>query len=485
MTIKEVEALTGMTRANIRFYEREGLLSPARGENGYRDYSAQEVEALRRVLLLRALGLSLEELRALAAGEEELTPALARRMAALDAQRDELDSAQRVCREICGDGANWETLDAQKYLDSLRSGPASRPEPPEADAVPAVRAPWRRLLARVLDGLLWQTIWLLFLILVCHINPAGTDTPGALADIAASLLLPLALEPAALTLFGATPGKWAAGLRVLDGEDRRLTYSAALRRTWRVLLFGLGLNLPLADLWRLWRSYRACEAGEELPWEEGSSLALPQESHLRAGLLSAATVSALLAALTLAVGAALTPMHRGDLTAAEFCENYNRLTTFLLGSGSDLLDETGSWDLPEQGENGAFYIYLSEPAPDFEIIEEDGAVVRVSFHQEITGGELPISSAAYQNQMYLAALALGGAEPALSPFSAGREELEALLRVQPVQSFHCDAGGLTLACEVVHSGYLETSLSSETIDLMPEGDDCSFSIFFSVTRDGG
>ena len=28
MTIKEMEALSGMARANIRYYEQEGLLSP-------------------------------------------------------------------------------------------------------------------------------------------------------------------------------------------------------------------------------------------------------------------------------------------------------------------------------------------------------------------------------------------------------------------------------------------------------------------------
>ena len=37
MTIKELEALTGLSRANIRFYEKEGLLSPLRRENGYRE----------------------------------------------------------------------------------------------------------------------------------------------------------------------------------------------------------------------------------------------------------------------------------------------------------------------------------------------------------------------------------------------------------------------------------------------------------------
>ena len=37
MTIREIEERSGMTRATIRFYEAEGLLCPARGENGDRD----------------------------------------------------------------------------------------------------------------------------------------------------------------------------------------------------------------------------------------------------------------------------------------------------------------------------------------------------------------------------------------------------------------------------------------------------------------
>ena len=38
LTIKQMEERSGMSRANIRFYEAEGLLCPARQENGYRDY---------------------------------------------------------------------------------------------------------------------------------------------------------------------------------------------------------------------------------------------------------------------------------------------------------------------------------------------------------------------------------------------------------------------------------------------------------------
>ena len=48
MTIKEVETLTGITKANIRFYEKEGLLAPGRSSNNYREYSEDDVEHLRK-----------------------------------------------------------------------------------------------------------------------------------------------------------------------------------------------------------------------------------------------------------------------------------------------------------------------------------------------------------------------------------------------------------------------------------------------------
>ena len=62
MTIQEVEARTGLPRATVRYYEREGLLSPQRLENGYRDYSEDNITTLLRIKLLRELGIALEDL---------------------------------------------------------------------------------------------------------------------------------------------------------------------------------------------------------------------------------------------------------------------------------------------------------------------------------------------------------------------------------------------------------------------------------------
>lgn len=68
MNIKEMEERSGLPRSGIRFYESEGLLSPARSANGYRDYSESDLETLLKIKRLRALGLTLSEIRSVQSG---------------------------------------------------------------------------------------------------------------------------------------------------------------------------------------------------------------------------------------------------------------------------------------------------------------------------------------------------------------------------------------------------------------------------------
>lgn len=68
MKINEVEHQTGIAKNNIRFYEDQGLLKPSRSSNGYRDYSSDDIEALRQIKLLRKLDIPLEEIKRLLLG---------------------------------------------------------------------------------------------------------------------------------------------------------------------------------------------------------------------------------------------------------------------------------------------------------------------------------------------------------------------------------------------------------------------------------
>ena len=98
MKINEVEAAVGVTKKNIRFYEAEGLLTPRRNsENGYRDYGEEEVETLRRIKLLRKLGVPLEEIRQMQTGVHTVGDGMRRHLVTLERERQNLADAARVC----------------------------------------------------------------------------------------------------------------------------------------------------------------------------------------------------------------------------------------------------------------------------------------------------------------------------------------------------------------------------------------------------
>ena len=120
MKINEVEALVGITKKNIRFYEAEGLLTPRRNsENGYRDYGEEEVETLRRIKLLRKLGVPLEEIRQMQTGVHTVGDGMRRHLVTLERERQNLADAARVCEELTDCQERLETLDAQGLLDRM------------------------------------------------------------------------------------------------------------------------------------------------------------------------------------------------------------------------------------------------------------------------------------------------------------------------------------------------------------------------------
>ena len=64
--ISEAAALSGVSAANIRFYEKEGLIAAkGRSGNGYRFYTSADVHQQRFIRLCRALDMSLDEVRTL------------------------------------------------------------------------------------------------------------------------------------------------------------------------------------------------------------------------------------------------------------------------------------------------------------------------------------------------------------------------------------------------------------------------------------
>lgn len=67
MNIGQAARRSGLPAKTIRYYEEIGLIVPGRRDNDYRDYGEIELHELRFVASARALGFSLDQVRALLA----------------------------------------------------------------------------------------------------------------------------------------------------------------------------------------------------------------------------------------------------------------------------------------------------------------------------------------------------------------------------------------------------------------------------------
>ncbi len=119
MKIKEVEQLLSVSRSNIRFYEKEGLLCPNRENNNYRDYSEEDVACLRKILVLRKLGFSVEEIGAMQKGELSLPDAALENIKRLEKEIEALKGAIEITRAISKENTSYDEMDGEKLWDDI------------------------------------------------------------------------------------------------------------------------------------------------------------------------------------------------------------------------------------------------------------------------------------------------------------------------------------------------------------------------------
>ena len=121
MTIKDVEERTGLSRSNIRFYEKEKLIEPSRNEsNGYRDYSENDVENIKKIAYLRTLGISIEDIRSIISEKVTLQEMLEKQKEVLKNQITDLNKAKLMCEKMLdGKSISYEKLQVEQYVTDL------------------------------------------------------------------------------------------------------------------------------------------------------------------------------------------------------------------------------------------------------------------------------------------------------------------------------------------------------------------------------
>lgn len=458
MTIKELEARTGMERANIRFYEKEGLLSPRRLDNGYRDYSEEDADLLLRIKLLRSLHLPLDEIREVKEGKATLAAILDRQQQRLSSEEKEVALAGKVCREIRQEGTPFERLDAEKYLRQIAgSGLPTEPapakpsyfsEPERKDALPYAFTPFRRFFARSLDLGIYGLLFNLILSRFVPVRILAGSFWLTLLSSYVSYGVMLLVEPLLLHYFGCTPGKWLWGLRV-EGPEGKLSLREAKERTMEMFGRGMGWGIPVYSLWREFVCIRRCLENEIQTWDNGIYYSVDErKTGLRAvGYLAANGVG--VGALAFVMLMQLLPPNRGALTPAEYAENYNYYVGYFELSGQSFqLDENGQY-APLPDPPGTYTIYLSETvAPEYTYQLENGNIRFIQM--EMSSDASPISSGA--NDIMLSVLAYAGAECKITDIFGLLRSIDAI-NTNALTSYSMDIPGGSAVWTVDSKGY--------------------------------
>ncbi len=119
MTIKELEMELGIPRATVRFYEKQKLIHPKRGENTYRDYSNEDVAILKKIIIFRKLGLSVSEIEDLLDGVTDLPDSINKNITELQKQIEELNGSLEICKQIQKRNEVMSTFDEQFYWEEI------------------------------------------------------------------------------------------------------------------------------------------------------------------------------------------------------------------------------------------------------------------------------------------------------------------------------------------------------------------------------
>lgn len=368
MLIRDLEYKTGLDRATIRFYEKEQLITATRKENGYREYTEAHVELLMKIKLLRQLGMSLDTIKELQRGIGNWDHALQEQIKILETKIQQASKAKEVCIRLREDRADFSTLDAQYYLQLLSQKGLQESKKEFCENVPREVHPWRRYFARTFDYSLITLVISTIMFTVLRIRPLS-NWLSILIEYGA-LLLSIPIQALMLSLWGTTPGKWLFGISVLSENGNTMDYSIALDREWQAFTRGYGMGLPVFQIVRLIMSYNFyCD--NRLNWDDNTEFYFHKFDSKRKTLIIIVEVLSLCCRLLVGMDTVL-PKHRGELTVAEFAENYNdyagtvsenairmspdgnfnyRLGHIIIESGADVSNDDHTFEYEVNNEN--------------------------------------------------------------------------------------------------------------------------------------
>lgn len=331
MKINDLETKSGLDRATIRYYEKEGLITPCRHDNGYRSYSESDLEQLMRIKLLRQLDVPISKIKELQQGSAVFQTVLQEQIQYLEMKRDNTQRSAQVCRMIQADGVTYSMLNAKYYLDKFRAVTPLESAHEHRSYVfcENVQQPFHP----IMHGIAREIDYTLFTIAILFIEIVFLRLRTWLIWIPILFVMPLwiPIEALCYRFLGTTPGKWAMGIRVDSEDGCKLDIRSAFSRAFHVFHDGHGWGLPVISYWMIYKSYIFYRDSGYLPWDDHTEVTYHiYNRSIRSQLIR--FVAVILAMVTLGTGthySAEMPRYSGGVAIHEFAICYNDLKSIV------------------------------------------------------------------------------------------------------------------------------------------------------------
>ncbi len=316
---------------------------------------------------------------------------------------------------------------------------------------PQVFHPWRRYFARMLDLSIYGIIVDAVRGYLFGVNLSAQSNLGTIVSAWLALAVMFAIEPLLLARFGTTLGKAMFGLRIQSVQGRNLTYGEALSRVGSMFWRGMGCDIPLYNFYRQYKCYQSCERGEVLPWDDDIAYTIADTRTWRTVAFIGAHLVLILLSLALMQGQ-LYPPNRGDLTVAEFSENFNYYCNYYsFDANGYTMAEDGSWcETPWDG-SVTVYILEESPMPTFTFLCDEAGIIQ-EIQMTVQAENREFAAPNYQNYQLMCGLGILNAHSKF-PVLTGSQYAK-VLTAAPNQSAEFSAAGVSISWDIALEGYI-------------------------------
>ncbi len=119
MKIKELENLLSISRSNVRFYEKQGLFSPERKDNNYREYTNQDIEVLKKIIIFRKMGFTVEEIKLIQNNDLPFAEAIANAQRRIEDEIEQLNGSLKLIKQVAQENLSFDEIDIDEHWNTI------------------------------------------------------------------------------------------------------------------------------------------------------------------------------------------------------------------------------------------------------------------------------------------------------------------------------------------------------------------------------